>query len=128
MLKLCGFVALCIGALGCQPGYIKAGDLEAKGQGPSACRKSCEDLGMRMTALVLVGNTLPGCVCQPVVKQEPAPLPGIAPTNQAGPSASAASAEEGAAASSTGYVVIAAAAAAAREQQRQQQQQQQQKK
>ena len=125
MIKLCGFVALCIGALGCQPGYIKAGELEAQGQGPSACRKSCEDLGMRMTALVLVGNTLPGCVCQPLVKQEPAPLPGIAPTNQTGPSASA---EDGAAASTTGYVVIAAAAAAAREQQRQQQQQQQQKK
>jgi hypothetical protein len=126
MLKLCAFLALCIAGLGCQPGYIKANELEAQGQGPSACRKSCEDLGMRMTALVLVGNTLPGCVCQPVVKQQP--LPGVAPTPAAIQTGPAAAAEDGAAASTTGYVVLAAAAAAAREQQRQQQQQQQQKK
>ena len=117
MIKLGGFIALCIGALGCQPGYIKASELEAQGQGPAACRKSCEDIGMRMTALVLVGDTLPGCVCQPLTKQEPLPGPAPAPATPA---------EEGAAASTTGYVVVAAAAAAAQQQQQRRQQQQQQ--
>src|SRR6478752_5058989 len=52
--------------VGCQPGYMKASELESRGQGPSACAKSCEDIGMRMAAIVLVSNDLPGCVCQPV--------------------------------------------------------------
>jgi hypothetical protein len=47
---------------GCTPGYMKADRLEALGQGPSAGAKSCEDLGMRRAALVLVGDQLPGCV------------------------------------------------------------------
>jgi hypothetical protein len=113
MRTFLAIVGLCVTGSACTPGYIKASDLEAKGQGPAACHKSCEDLGMRMTAMVLVGDTLPGCVCQPVVKQQPQPL-------------EAPAAETGAAASTTGYVVVAAAAAAAREQQRQQQLQQQQ--
>jgi hypothetical protein len=54
-------------SVGCRPGYLRASDLESSGQGPAACAKSCEDLGMRMGALVLVSNSLPGCVCQPVV-------------------------------------------------------------
>ena len=130
---------------GCQPGYIKSKDLERQGQGPSACAKSCEDLGMRMTALVLVGDMLPGCVCQPLVKQgaipaaapapatpsTPAPAAPSTPESGAAPStpapASALTPESGAAASTTGFVVVAAAAAAAQQQQRQRQQQQQQK-
>ena len=103
----------------CTPGYIKSSALERQGQGPSACAKSCEDLGMRMTALVLVGDMLPGCVCQPVVKQEPTPTP--APSAPSTP-------ESGAAASTTGFVVVAAAAAAQQQQLQLQRQRQQQRK
>jgi len=67
-------------SVGCRPGYLRASDLESSGQGPAACAKSCEDLGMRMGALVLVSNSLPGCVCQPVVAQTPpAVAPAVAP-------------------------------------------------
>jgi hypothetical protein len=111
--------ALALFALaGCRPGYIKASDLESKGQGPSACAKSCEELGMRMAALVLVGDTLPGCVCQPVTVQSPTPkvdapavppaVPSAAPSTTPPPPPAA----EGAAAATIGYVVIAAAIAA----------------
>jgi len=120
MIKQLAVVALALMA-GCTPGYIKSSELEQKGQGPSACTKSCEDLGMRMTAMVLMGDQIPGCVCQPVVKQGPLLGPEAAPAP-----APASAPEPGAAASTTGYVVIAAAAAA--QQQRQQQQQQQQQK
>jgi hypothetical protein len=119
MIKRLAVVGVALMA-GCAPGYIKSSDLERQGQGPSACAKSCEDLGMRMTALVLVGDMLPGCVCQPVVKQGsvPAAAPAPAPAAPSTP-------ESGAAASTTGFVVVAAAAAAAQQQQRQRQQQQQ---
>jgi hypothetical protein len=113
MIKCLAAIGLALMA-GCTPGYIKSADLERKGQGPSACAKSCEDLGMRMTALVLVGDQLPGCVCQPVVKQAPISAPAPAP---------AATPESGAAASTTGFVVIAAAAAAQQQQQQQRQRQ-----
>jgi hypothetical protein len=120
MIKQLAVVGLALMA-GCAPGYMKSSELERKGQGPSACAKSCEDLGMRMTALVLVGDELPGCVCQPLIKQGPIPAP-----------APASPAESGAAASTTGFVVIAAAAAARQQQEQhrreQQQQQQQQQK
>jgi hypothetical protein len=126
---------------GCVPGYVKASELERRDQGPSACAKSCEELKMRMVAMVLVGDTLPGCVCQVLEVQSagpepaPAPAPAVpgtvpAPANPPPGSAPAAgsplsdAANQGAAASTAGFVVIAAAAAA-QEQQRQQQQQQQ---
>ena len=96
----------------CTPGYMKASDLEAKEQGPSHCAARCEELGMRMGALVLVSDSLPGCVCQPKYK-------GKAPPKADDDDV----AEEGASAATTGYVAIAAAAAAARQQQQQQQQQ-----
>ncbi|HKY38914.1 MAG TPA: hypothetical protein VJN18_23405, partial [Polyangiaceae bacterium] len=48
----------------CAPGYMKASDLERRGQGPTACAQACEDLKMKMVAMVLVSDTLPGCVCQ----------------------------------------------------------------
>ena len=60
------------GLAACQPGYIKASELERKEQGPSHCAARCEELHMRMGALVLVGDELPGCVCQPV-EARPAP-------------------------------------------------------
>jgi hypothetical protein len=120
--------AACLAALacvnGCAPGYIKASELEARGQGPAECARSCEGLKMRMAALVLVGNDLPGCVCQPLPTQA-APLGAPLPQPQQ-PQESALS--DGAAASTTGYVVLAAAAAAREQQRKQQQLQQQQQK
>lgn len=117
---------------GCQPGYMKASDLESRGQGPSACAKSCEDIGMRMAALVLVSNDLPGCVCQPLTVQgappaasaaplAPAPVPAPpAPAAPAPPSTAPSTPSAptsdlptgGAAAATAGYAVLAAAAAA----------------
>jgi hypothetical protein len=103
---------------GCTPGYIKASQLEERGQGPAACAKSCEELGMRMAALVLVGNDLPGCVCQPL------PVRGASdPQTASPPNAASSQFNDGAAASTTGYVVLAAAAAARQQQQAQQNQQ-----
>lgn len=97
--------------LACTPGYMKAADLERKEQGPSHCAARCEELGMRMGALVLVGDDLPGCVCQPLIVQgsPQATRPVVGPS------------PEGASAATTGYVVLAAAAAAQRQQQQQQQ-------
>ena len=73
---------------------------------------------MRMTALVLVGNSIPGCVCQPLnVKSAPQlaePPPASAPAANA-----PAPVDGGAAASTTGYVVLAAAAAARQQQEQQ---------
>ena len=95
------------GLAACQPGYIKASELERKEQGPSACAARCQELHMRMGALVLVGDQLPGCVCQPVEQKSGA-------------------ADEGASAATTSYAVVLAAAAAAENLRRQQQTQQQQ--
>ena len=50
---------------GCYRGYKDASDLEADNRGPSACAKSCKDLGMRMSAFVLVESTTSACVCSP---------------------------------------------------------------
>jgi hypothetical protein len=109
------------GLAACQPGYIKASELERKEQGPSHCAARCEELHMRMGALVLVGDELPGCVCQPVEQRVPAPQAANA-TDGAGNVA-----DEGASAATTSYaVVLAAAAAAQRQRQLAQQQQQQQ--
>ena len=125
---------------GCVPGYVKATDLERRDQGPSACAKSCEDLKMRMVAMVLVGDTLPGCVCQVLEVQNPTPNADVAPVPAPAPPGAAPApvnpppapvpgspvsdaASQGAAASVAGYVVIAAAAAAQQQQQQQQQQQ-----
>src|SRR3954468_4339055 len=89
----------------CSPGYMKASELESKHQGPSDCEARCVELGMRMGALVLVSDTLPGCVCLPKPAAPPAPKPasGEAPTPEA--------AEQGASAASTSDVVAMAAAA-----------------
>lgn len=124
---LAALFLLGVSSFGCRPGYLKASDLESSGQGPAACAKSCEEIGMRMAALVLVGNSLPGCVCQPVAAQAPAqkaetPPAAGAPAAPAQPEPAPAAApgpdavNEGAAASTTGFVVIAAAVAAERAQ------------
>jgi hypothetical protein len=112
-------LTMCLVACG-HTGFIDREHLETIGQGPSGCVKSCEELGMRMTALVLVGNSVPGCVCQPLTTQPAAPLPNNAPAAAA--PVQPQSVNDGAAASTTGYVVLAAAAAAARQQQMQEQQ------
>jgi len=104
----------------CSPGYMKASELESKHQGPADCEARCVELGMRMGALVLVSDTLPGCVCQPKPKPPEAPKANgdEAPTSNA--------AEQGASAATTSYVVAMAAAVAARTTQTQQQKQEQQ--
>ena len=110
------------GLAACSPGYMKASELESKHQGPSDCEARCVELGMRMGALVLVSDTLPGCVCQPKPPPVEAPKPGQAPTPTPAPDVS----PQGASAATTSYVVAMAAAAAARANQTQQQRQQQQ--
>ncbi len=105
---------------GCSPGYMKASDLESKHQGPKDCEARCVELGMRMGALVLVADAMPGCVCQPqpAAGEAPKPSPGEAPKSDAAPQA--------ASATSVSPVLAMAAAVAARAAQTEQQKQQQQ--
>ncbi len=102
--RLVAFV-LGLPSLGCTPGYLKPADLERKEQGPQHCALRCKELGMKMGALVLVADQLPGCVCQPV--------------------AGADAAQQAASGATTSYAVVLAAAAAAQQQQQRQQQAQQ---
>jgi hypothetical protein len=150
LLQACKLTALLLGPTlsACAPGYMKASDLERRGQGPTACAESCEDLKMKMVAMVLVSDTLPGCVCQvlevqgaaPAVQAAPAapppaapapaptpapapvPAPATAPVPGAAPPpagpTSGDATKPGAAAVTTGYVVIAAAAAVQQQHQR----------
>jgi hypothetical protein len=127
-----GSVLFAAGLGGCTPGYIKATDLEHRDQGPTACAKTCDDLQMRMVAMVLVGDALPGCVCQ--VLDAPPPMLVPVPVAPSAPAPSSAVPmgtnpvhAEAAAASAGSYVVIAAAAAAQQQQRQQQQLQQQQR-
>lgn len=54
-------------AVACGPsGYETTEHLDQRGQGPTGCATRCEELGMQMTALVLVDAHTSGCVCQPV--------------------------------------------------------------
>ena len=115
-----GIFASGLGA--CQPGYIRASELERKEQGPSHCAARCKELHMRMGALVLVGDQLPGCVCQPIERKA---NPAAPPSNSPPPTPSD-GADEGAAAATTSYAVVLAAAAAAQQIRQQQQAQQQQ--
>ena len=50
---------------GCYRGYKTAEELEGDDRGPTACASSCRELGMEMTAFVLVENSTSGCVCSP---------------------------------------------------------------
>ncbi|HET7545457.1 MAG TPA: hypothetical protein VFK05_36570 [Polyangiaceae bacterium] len=118
----------------CSPGYMKASELESKHQGPADCEARCAELGMRMGALVLVSDTLPGCVCQPkpapavpTVNPGPAPAstpspapavtpgsapnPGPAPLPSSGAAPISDASQDGASAATTSYAVLAAAAA-----------------
>ena len=127
-----------VGLAACTPGYMKASDLEAKQQGPSHCAARCEELGMRMGALVLVADDLPGCVCQPkfplddaskgAPEHAPKPAPSSVPQTTPGSVPEAAPpapettplAAAGASAAVPSYAVVLASAVAARKQQHQQ--------
>jgi hypothetical protein len=124
-----GAVSLVALVSGCTPGYINTSDLERRNQGPASCAKACQDIGMTMTAMVLVGDTVPGCVCQPAALVPPgpaAPAPAApattAPSGSPPPPAPASNTTpaRGAAASAGGYVLIAAAAAARSQQEHRQ--------
>ncbi len=68
MRNLFAFVVLvfaAVSAVGCQQGFKNANDLESDERGPKACSSACEDLGMRMSAFVLVEHATSGCVCSP---------------------------------------------------------------
>jgi hypothetical protein len=65
-------------ASGCNRGYQSASDLEHAERGPTYCAKSCQDLGMRMSAFVLVESNIAGCVCEPMTQQAPVPY-GVPP-------------------------------------------------
>lgn len=50
----------------CAPrGYVRADELQDAERGPSECAATCEQLGMYMSALVLVDRGTAGCVCSP---------------------------------------------------------------
>jgi hypothetical protein len=93
-LRFAALAALLLSAAACAPGYISAKQLDLREQGPTSCKKSCNELEMEMGAFVLVGNQIPGCVCVP---------------KSGKPTASVEGASGG---SAGGFVVIAAAAAA----------------
>ena len=57
---------------GCFSGYKPADELEDDERGPRACAQSCQELGMYMSAFVLVDRETSGCVCSPNPGQ-PAP-------------------------------------------------------
>jgi hypothetical protein len=92
--------------VGCHTGYMKTEDLTSNKTGPKDCDARCHELGMEMGALVLIADTLPACVCQPV----PAASRGAQPGAESGP---ASLAPVSGAAPAGGYVAIAAAAEAA---------------
>lgn len=96
------FLAVVFGVACQKQGYMKGSDLQDQGQGPTECAAQCEELGMRMGALVLVGNLLPGCVCVP-------------------PDAPKDSAKQGASGATVGQVAQVVIAAAAAQHQQQQQ-------
>lgn len=56
---------------GCYQGYKPADELEDDERGPRACYQSCLDLGMHMSAFVLVDHDTSGCVCSPNPGQSP---------------------------------------------------------
>ena len=51
---------------GCFQGYKPADELADDERGPAACATSCQELGMYMSAFVLVDRDTSGCVCSPM--------------------------------------------------------------
>ncbi|WP_437961020.1 hypothetical protein WME76_16240 [Sorangium sp. So ce119] len=102
--------ALALG--GCNRGYQTAAELETAERGPTHCASSCYDLGMRMSAFVLVDRGVAGCVCEPV--QAPAaayPVPPPAAPAAPPPPAAAPAAQpqsRASAGAAAGYAVLEA--------------------
>lgn len=94
----------------CKKGFIQPEDLESSRVGPRECASSCYNLGLRMSALVLL-NRVSACVCEPVQWYPPPPGPAPAPA----PAPTKGGASRGAGAAVAAHVVLA--------QQEQQQQQ-----
>jgi hypothetical protein len=72
-------LGLCLSS--CYRGYKSAKDLDTDQRGPRACAAACRDLGLQMSAFVLVEHQTSGCVCAPPDKQ---------PAHAAAPAAAAA--------------------------------------
>jgi hypothetical protein len=68
-----GLLCVLLFVSGCNRGYQSAGDLEHAERGPTYCAKSCQELGMRMSAFVLVESNIAGCVCEPMMQPAPGP-------------------------------------------------------
>jgi len=101
------------GLAACNPGYMNRSELESKHQGPADCEARCVELGMRMGALVLVSDTLPGCVCQPKAPAVESPKPDQAAPSPSPPLPTPPEASpQGASAAATSYVVAMMAAGA----------------
>jgi hypothetical protein len=115
---------------GCATGYQSADALESAERGPAACARSCQNLGMRMSAFVLVEHDVSGCVCSPAAPAAPpappapapppsptppaaAPAPSEPPPPPAEPPTSNASPNDAAGAAAASYVVIVRAREAA---------------
>jgi hypothetical protein len=61
---------VCFSLAGCYRGYKSAKELETDERGPKACAASCKELGLEMSAFVLVERQTSGCVCSPPEKKE----------------------------------------------------------
>jgi hypothetical protein len=70
---VCAAVAL-LALPGCYRGYKSAKELDSDERGPKACMASCKQLGLEMSAFVLVERQTSGCVCSPIEKKA-APVP-----------------------------------------------------
>ena len=53
---------------GCYRGYKSPKELDSDERGPKACERSCKELGLEMSAFVLVERQTSGCVCSPADK------------------------------------------------------------
>lgn len=141
-----------LGTSACYQGYMRPEELDSAERGPKACAVTCSELGMEMSAFVLVERQTSGCVCAPKVasadqKKEDAPAPEEGEkepksdeSKQGGegeepkegtpepapleePGAQGQHNEGGAAAAAAAYVVLAQHAAAQQQQQQRQTQQ-----
>jgi len=67
-------LALALLVNGCaHDGYARADELQDNERGPRECAASCEQLGMHMSAFVLVDRGTSGCVCSPNQAAQQAP-------------------------------------------------------
>ncbi|WP_437971848.1 hypothetical protein WMF04_22255 [Sorangium sp. So ce260] len=112
VLAFMAVAALALG--GCNRGYQTAAELESAERGPTHCASSCHELGMRMSAFVLVDRAVAGCVCEPVQAPAapypappPAGAPPVAPPPAGAPPAAPPQSRTSAAAAA-GYAVIEA--------------------